>query len=655
MIVVSVLSVIVTGYYIAVLIYEAIKGKRHFNFRGKMGVLVLMLAAVLMLGIAYCLYRAPYILFGGVSWLFISEWGPTTLIYAVACLAVVVPVICLYCLLNFFFGKENDKPYFMTIVLSIISAIGNSVVVFMVNQALNMSNSNDSRTAATESGLYIYYILGIALFAICALIVRKILIDITSSVIYEKRMDIIHKILRTPYEKIELMEDGSIQAVLNNDTESISNFVNDFVNGLTGILTLITCYIYLGTQNFWGMFSSLVIVMFAVYLFLVVSRKAEEKFERNRDVQDTFFKYINAMINGFKELSINSGKKRAFTDDIEKSCDDYKKTRREGQNAFLGVSMLGEVLYIAVIGIIVFIFPLLFPEIRNTTMRNYVTVYLYMGGIINSEIYLVPGLMRIMVSYRRINKFVSELVTVEEEPEENTNLSMKDNTIEIKIEDVTYQYENGHDEAFVVGPINCYFKSGEITFISGGNGSGKSTLAKLITGLYMPKSGNIYINGEKAEAASLRKYFTAIFSDYYLFDKMYGIDYENSIEKAREYLEKMKISKQVSMENGKINPDNLSTGQRKRLALVLSYLEDKEIFLFDEWAADQDPEFRKFFYMELLPELKEKGKIVIAITHDDKYFGEADQHVKMEYGNIIMTKRNENNHVCDMHGGNYEK
>lgn len=640
MIIVSVVAVIITGYYTFRLVSEIIKGQRKFDFRGKYGVFALAICATLLTGVAYCLYHAPYILFGGVSWLFIAEWGPTSLIYAVICLAIIIPVICMYCLLNFFFTKENDKPYFMTVILSIISALGNSIVVFMVNQALNMSASNESRAAATESGLYIYYLLGIAIFTVCALIVRKILIDITSDIIYEKRMDIIHKILKSPYEKIEELEDGIVQAVLNNDTEAISSFVNDFVNGLTGILTLITCYIYLGTQNFLGMITSLGIIILAVYMFLVVSKRAEEKYEKNRDVQDTFFKHINSMMNGFKELSISRKKKHAFTQDIEKSCEDYKRTRREGQTAFLGVSMLGEVLYLLVIGFIVFLFPILFPKLTNTTMRNYVTVYLYMGGIINSEIYLVPGIMRILVSYRRINKFMDRLILEEDDTEELSELAItRDATqLEIKIEDVTYQYANSHDDSFMVGPVNCSFKSGEITFISGGNGSGKSTLAKLLTGLYTPKSGAIYVNGEKMRPSNLRKYYTAIFSDYYLFDKMYGIDYENTKEKAKTYLEKMRIKKQVCMENGCINPDNLSTGQRKRLALVLSYLEDKDIFLFDEWAADQDPEFRKFFYMELLKELKERGKIVIAITHDDKYFDEADHHVKMEYGHMIALK-----------------
>lgn len=641
MIIVSVLTVITTGYYLCNIFYEIIKKKRRFAFRGRQGVLVLLLSAALLTGIAYCLYMAPNKLFGGATWLFIYQWGPTTLIYAVICLAIIIPVFFLYFLLNFFFQKENDKPYFMTIVLSIISAIGNSIVVFMVNQALNMSSTNESRTAATESGVYIYYILGIALFTICALLVRKTLIEITSDMIYEKRMSIIEKILKAPYEEVERMEEGTIQAVLNNDTEAISGFVNSFVNGLTGILTLITCYIYLGTQNFWGMLVSLLIVVGAAYLFLMVSSKAEVKFEQNRDVQNTFFKNIGDMVQGFKELSISTAKKKEFSRDIDKSCEDYKRTRREGETMFLGVSMLGEALYIAVIGVILFIFPLIFPQLTNATMRNYITVYLYMGGIINSEIYLVPGLMRILVSYRRINQFLNDLSEKEEVPDgshETAGDTGKRNGLEITLKDVVYQYESEFKETFTVGPVSCRFQSGEITFISGGNGSGKSTLAKILTGLYTPKSGEIFINGTKAAASDLKDHFTAIFSDYYLFDKMYGIDYRKCFDIADKYLEKLRIREQVTLEDGRLNPGELSTGQRKRLALLLSYLEDKEIFLFDEWAADQDPEFRRFFYMELLPELKEKGKIVVAITHDDKYFEEADQHIKMEYGMIAWIK-----------------
>jgi putative ATP-binding cassette transporter len=69
-------------------------------------------------------------------------------------------------------------------------------------------------------------------------------------------------------------------------------------------------------------------------------------------------------------------------------------------------------------------------------------------------------------------------------------------------------------------------------------------------------------------------------------------------------------------------------------------MENKSIFVFDEIAADQDPEFRKFFYKTLIPQMKKEGKIIIAITHDDHYFDIADKIVKFDEGRIEFIKSN---------------
>ena len=95
------------------------------------------------------------------------------------------------------------------------------------------------------------------------------------------------------------------------------------------------------------------------------------------------------------------------------------------------------------------------------------------------------------------------------------------------------------------------------------------------------------------------------------------------------------------MTDGVFSTTRLSRGQRKRLALVTAYLEDRPIYLFDEWAADQDPLFRRVFYQRLLPELKRRGKTVVAVTHDDRYFDAADQLIKLEEGKVVKTLRHE--------------
>lgn len=638
MMLVSTIFVLVTTYYLFVLFKEIFTKKRTFQGNGVKGIEILLFSFVLLGGIGYCLYKAPYALYNS-TWALIDEFGPSSLMNAVKCLIVVIPMFFLYYMLSYFFVKKGDKPYFMIVVLSILSGIGNSMVIFVINAALSRVMNDESRRAGVESGLYLFYILGIALFTVSAMVVRKKLIVITSEVVYDKRIQIINKLMQAPYDKFEALEDGNIHAALNNDTENVSGFVNAFVNGLTGVITLVTCFIYLATINFLGMVISVLVICGAVGAFLIASKNAEKMFEKNRDIQNTFFKYINDMLKGFKELYINKRKGKEFTNDIKKSCEDYRDTRVQAEFDFVGVSILGEILYIGVVGIVVFIFPLLFPNLQNNTLRNYVLVYLYMGGIVNQEIFLVPGVMRVLVSWRRINQFIKDISCIESN-EKKADHKVQNSKFDIKVKDVVFQYKNENGEKFRVGPINCDFKSGEIIFISGGNGSGKSTLAKLITGLYTPDEGEISINGEKADQETLGSYFSAIFGDYYLFDKMYGIDYQSKTEEIRKYLKVLRIDDKVQVKDGLFSSTRLSTGQRKRLALLVSYLEERPAYLFDEWAADQDPEFRKFFYKVLLPELKARGKTIIAITHDDSYFDNADKHIKMETGQILEYKVN---------------
>ena len=633
-IIVSIGFILVNLYYIFVIFKELLASQRSFKTNGVKDIWSIVISLVLIFGIFYCLYKAPYALYNGVSWEMIDEFGPSALIYGVVCLAIVIPLFYFYFILSKFFIKKNsDRPYFMIIALSIVSALGNSMVIFILNQALNRVLRNESKWVAVDSGLHFYFMLGIALFTVSAMIVRKKLISITSEVVYDKRMEIIGKIIEAPYEKFEALQDGKIHAALNNDTETVSSFVNQLVNGLTGVITLITCLIYLGTINLPGMLFSILMIGFAVWLFLAVSGKARKKYERNRDIQNYFFSYINDLIKGFKELSVNKNKRQEFNEDIKKSCEDYRDTRIDSEYTFVGASILGEILYICVIGLVVFVFPLVFTNLHNNTLQNYVLVYLYMGGIINNEVFLVPGIMRVTVSWKRITQFINEISYQEEN--KNQKSEQVSSTLEINLSNVKFTYKNENGEGFEVGPINCEFKSNEIIFISGGNGSGKSTLAKLITGLYIPDEGCISVNGVPVDRETLGSYFSIIYSDFHLFRKMYGVDWKKKSEEIDYYLEVLRIKDKVQLCDGIFNTVRLSTGQRKRLALLISYLEDRPVYLFDEWAADQDPEFREFFYKVLLPELKARGKTVIAITHDDRYFNEADKHIKMETGHIV--------------------
>lgn len=619
-------------YFIATTIREIYRKERKFKGGGLKGIITILASMTVLALSCFCLYEIPQILYNGFNWAMISEIGPDSLIKAVIALEILLPILFVYFILSYYFPKPKDTPYFLIIIMSVLSGFGNSLMVFITNSALNRSLSDTNHMAGLETGLYIYFILGLLLFTTADYYTRRKLINFTNKMIYDKRMKIINKIFGAPYYKFEAMDDGKTFAALNNDPENVSSFVNMFVMILTGGFSLIICFIYLGTLNGQGALLSIGIVVLASVLFMVISHSAQKVFEKNRDIQNLFFKNIGDMVSGFKELYINSSKREEFHDDIQNSCKMYTDTRIEGDSKFVGVSIFGNSLYMVVIGVVVFTFTMIFPYIHSDTLRSFVVVYLYMGGIITMLTGQIPGLMRVIVSWKRINTFIDEVSTLKEE---QTITECKSTDLNLQLKEVEFHYKNESGEVFSLGPINYEFNSGEIVFISGGNGSGKTTLAKLITGLYQPDDGEILMNGEKISSKALGSYFATVYSDFHLFDRLYGIDTEAKKELIEKYLDILKISNKVSVKDGKFSTIRLSTGQRKRLALLIAYLEDKPAFFFDEWAADQDPEFRRFFYTSLLPELKARGKLVIAITHDDRYFNEADKLIKMEMGKFV--------------------
>jgi len=177
-----------------------------------------------------------------------------------------------------------------------------------------------------------------------------------------------------------------------------------------------------------------------------------------------------------------------------------------------------------------------------------------------------------------------------------------------------------------------------MVFIIGGNGSGKTTFVKLLTGLYAPENGAIYLNDEPIgpdNKEAYRRHFSAVFSDFYLFETMLGLVDNELDQRGSEYLQRLKLAHKVQIEKGKLSTTNLSQGQRKRLALLTAFLEDRPIYIFDEWAADQDPYFKDFFYMNLLPDLTAKHKTVFVITHDDRYYHLAERIITLENGQVI--------------------
>ena len=619
-------------------VVEAVNGKRRYSGSGKKiaipSVMTVLSAAVCLAGV----YFLPDLLFWELPWRFVEVWASPSVmaaVYAAAGLTILYAIYAVFCRI---YSRPKERTAVTIVLVSMLSGFGNAFIVFMINESFRRSGDG------FETELFMYFVMGIMFYVYAQKVVRTKMVRYTNEVLFEKRMNIVDRILESRFSQLEKIDQSVVNSALISDTETISNSINVAISGITSMITLLFCFIYLGFLNFYGLLISVGIILVAGGVYYFAASKVNKLWEFTRNVQNTFFRFAGDLTKGFKELSLHIVKRREFRSDMENNGRLYKDKRSEGDLMFANVYVFGELLFTIVIGVVAFIFPVIFKQMGADTLRNYVFVFLYMTGAINGVLNAIPQILSIRISWNRIKGLLSELdegkaVSALGEPASTGKLGSSQGDVALTLEQVAYHYGGESGSAFSLGPIDYTFRTGSIVFITGGNGSGKSTLAKVFTGLCQPDEGAIAVNGRRVDTRDLGELFSAVFSDFHLFDRLYGIATAGREQEIADFLSLLQLEDKVTIKDGSFSTTKLSTGQRKRLALLLCYLDDRPFYLFDEWAADQDPEYREFFYTHLMKEMKRSGKGVIAITHDDRYFHLADHVLKLEFGQVVRMEQ----------------
>jgi putative ATP-binding cassette transporter len=302
----------------------------------------------------------------------------------------------------------------------------------------------------------------------------------------------------------------------------------------------------------------------------------------------------------------------------------------------------GTLLSFLPIGLVIFLAPSV-TNVNTEVLTGYTLIILYMTGPLQAIMGMVPTLTHASVAVEKIASLgLPQETSIGGPPQQ---LQPAPVWSKLTLEGVAHTYyREKEDGTFTLGPIDLTLRPGELVYLIGGNGSGKTTLAKLLSGLYAPESGGIRFNGQMVTDETREAYrqnFTVLFSDFFLFDSLLGINPANLDERARRHLVELQLDHKVQVTDGKLSTTDLSQGQRKRLALLNAFLEDRPIYIFDEWASDQDPIFKGVFYHQILPELKARGKTVVVISHDDRYYNLGDRIVKLESGKLISDEATE--------------
>ncbi|MEL6455666.1 MAG: cyclic peptide export ABC transporter, partial [Cyanobacteria bacterium J06623_5] len=503
----------------------------------------------------------------------------------------------------------------IAIVSGLASGLCSAMLLAQINTAISAAPNLGAAITARSAQSPIVPFAGLALLSLgTGALSQFLLIDLAQDSVFQLRMRLSQRILAAPLQQLEALGPSKLLAVLTKDVQEISSsiFVLPFL--CIDVAVICGCLVYLGILSGWGLVVVIVFFAGAIALVQILIRTAYRYIALVRKEIDRLFENFRGVTEGTKELKLNAIRRQRFLDeDLKESAAiarDYTKTAFKIAAFSTGS---GQLLFFTLIGIMIFWAPSIFPDIRPV-LPAYILTLTYIISYIEGLLRRLPNLLTANVSIQKVTKMGLTL-TQNAEISSASRAQATQSWQTISLKDVVHTYQSvdtadNPDSAFSVGPINLTIARGELIFIVGGNGSGKSTLAKMIAGLYSPDSGELLLDEVPIVSHNRERYrqlFSTVFSDFYLFEKLISVETSSLDMQAQIYLSKLQLNQKVSVENGRISTTALSQGQRKRLALLTAYLEDRPIYLFDEWAADQDPTFRQIFYTQLLPELKQRG------------------------------------------------
>lgn len=524
--------------------------------------------------------------------------------------------------------KQSWRTVIICAVTSAISGAAFALLIALVHQALTQN-----QTPAYALPAFV----GLVILALASGIVAQWqTAKLAQSTKTHLTDQLARRMLATPLQQLESHGEGRLMALLTEEIHALVSAISGLPQIMINLTIVAVGVGYLLLLSPLGFAAVCVFMLVGMGAYQLMLRKASKPIHAARLRQGELFEGLRGVSAGAKELKLNTARRDAFLQEIlGKRLARLHDANMIAERYFILANTSTRTIFFLLVGLIVFLLPNL-RQIDQPTLLGYALFTFYFMGPLS----IVMGQIQIFAKANGALQLLNQMRLALADPDSLADSQQQAVTWQsLQLQQVEHHYEAEiASESFHLGPLDLHIERGKVYFVVGGNGSGKTTLLKLLTGLYQPNAGTILLDQqplESAQASAYRQLFAGVYNDFFLFEQLLGFDASDRDQKAREYLKHLKLDHKVQIRDGQFSTLSLSAGQRKRLALVVAYMEDRDIYFFDEWAADQDPEFKEIFYRELIPELQARGKTLLVISHDDRYFHLADHIIRLENGKRV--------------------
>ncbi len=548
-------------------------------------------------------------------------------------------------LIRFLF-RSSRGPVLLLLVTSAISGASVALILSVINAMI--------AGAVSAWGVRTFAILCLLLLA-TRFTSWVLLFRVCHDALVRFRLELSEEFLRAPLPISESVGSDKFLSAVTEDAAAVVGAVPGIPITLVNSALVLGCMAFLASLSLQLFFKVVTFLVLASVLYRLIAQRGLNAFISAQRTYENLLRHFQALSLGLKELKLSGAKRREFIrDTIYREATDFRGHSLRGVTFYNVANVVGYAILLGAIGLV--IASTAEGEVTKRVGTGFVLVLWFIGTPLEAILQWAPAFGRAKVSLERIGTLRGLFAGAEcPGSKEYVGIGPSRPPAAIELRGVSYRYPSDvQDEAFVLGPIDLTIEAGQVIILSGGNGSGKSTLAKLICGLYTPIAGEVLYGNQpitQLTQDAYREHFAAVFADFHLFEKLYGLDGKDVDIKAVQYLERLRLAKKVTISDGQLSTIKLSSGQRRRLALLTAQLEDRAIYLFDEWASDQDPSFKRMFYEEIVPDLKARGKTVMIVTHDERFFSVGDRVVALQDGRILSNRcHNETASSCNENG-----